>query len=110
MPAGARGKKVKPKTPTRTEEPSPHTPQRTYKSYEHIEYSYKPPISAKHALQIRKHALQIRKQPDREAKHTHPGFYSSPKTPTYSKVLQNMRAKSPHASGVFPNCKRRLVY
>ena len=109
MPAGAKGKGggVKPKTAERTaEHASPHTPQRTYKRFEDIKYSAHPPVSAKHALEVRKFH-------DRKAKqHTRPGFYSTqqPKTPAYMTVLNNMRAKYPPAGVLFPNCKRRLVY
>ena len=112
MPAGAKGGRVKVKpTTTKTtgrtaELASPHTPQRTYKDYENIKYSAHPPMSSKHALEVRKKLHRKAKQ------HTHPGFYSTqqPKTPTYLTVLNNMRAKYPPAGVLFPNCKRRLVY
>lgn len=98
MPTGARGSRVKIQpTTAETKQASPRTPRKLHTCYEHIQYSAQPPKSAKHAL-------QIRKQPAREAKYTHPGFYLSPKTPTYSSVLtKNIRAKCP------PACKRNLL-
>ena len=108
MPGGAKGRRVKVK-PTTTARTSPHTPQRTYKDYENIKYSALPPMSSKHALEVRKKLHRKAKQ------HTHPGFYSTqqsktPKTPAYMTLLNNMRAKYPPAGVLFPDCKRRLVY
>ena len=96
---------MKPKTAERTAAP-PHTPPRTYKNYEDIKYSAHPPVSAKHALEVRKKLGRKAKQ------HTHAGFYSTqpPKTPAYTTVLNNMRAKYPPERVLFPNCKRRLEY